>query len=536
MITNEILFIVDEENQLLFDGVKFKEAPSKDTKEYFSGAVLPSSFIKTYGMKIPKTIPEEKMEMQVEMSMYEDSGLDPEVEYKISSSIIELEGDDNFVEAYACEVSELEEKFEKVIKKNSHVDTIFPAPLAYTSLYAYEKLEKSNDIFIHLSEENSYAVIFKDGKYISTNSIPSLNELAKKIEVSPSEIREHLTTKGIKAELYLDESQQEVSQPSAPKIEENDDSYGEDILLFKDEEQTVGSSIEDKLNPLQKELLDKTSDELSKVVDRIARTISHKRGVFKLENIDNIYLDMQTDDIPGFLELFSAYGYEESKKSVLDVFPEIQKEQKHLAMYALCVLANAQGLCVVANLSIFDRKPPFLKTHVGVFSMVLLASFIVASAYPIYGYLTIQTLTQKEIELKQNLSKMEKATQKLQLNLKKERKIRDSLKKDKAGIIKEMRTYDAMVDTLLSLKEDTLKHQKIIRDIDISLKKYSLSSKHLDVNGSNGAIVQIVTKYKKRDDIAKFMQELLNLGYTTVQTNKIEKNETYYESFVEIQP
>lgn len=536
MITDKILFIVDEDKELLFDGVKFSDAPSKDIKEYFSGSVLPLSFIKTYGMKIPKATPQEKMEMQVEMSMYEDSGLDAEIEYKISSSVIELDGDDNFVEAYACEVLELEKKFEKVIKKNSHIDTIFPAPLAYTSLYAYEKIKKSNDIFIHLSEENSYAVIFKDGKYISTNSIPSLNELAKKIEISPSQIREHLTTKGIKAELYLDESQQEVPKPSAPKIEENDDSYGEDILLFKDEDQVVGSSIEDKLNPLQKELLDKTSDELSKVVDRIARTISHKRGVFKLENIDNIYLDMQTDDIPGFLELFSAYGYEEAKKSVLDVFPEIQKEQKHLAMYALCVLANAQDMCVVANLSIFDRKPPFLKTHVGIFSMVLLASVVVASVYPIYGYFTIQTLTQEETQLKQELSKMQKVTKKLQANLKKERGIRDNLKKDKANIITEIKTYDAMVDTLLSLKDDTLIHQKLIKDIDNSLQKYSLSSKHLDVNGSKGAVVQIVTRYNRRDDIAKFMKELLGLGYKTVQTNRVDKNETYYESFVEIQP
>lgn len=529
MITDKILFIVDDNQQFLFDGENFSVAP-KNTKEYFSGAVVPSSFIKTYGMKLPKVTPSEKMEMDVEMAMYEDSGLNPEIEYKIASSIIELDGDDNYIEAYACEVSELENKFSKVAKKNSHIDLIFPEHLAYGSLYMYNKLPKSNDIFIHMSEENSYAVIFKDGQYISTNSIPSLNELAKRIGVRTDDIRKHLTQKGVKAELY----EQNTSTHSAPKTD--DDSYGEDILLGGGSSNADDAFLE-KLYPLERELYEKTSDELSKVVDRIARTISHKRGVFKLDNIDNIYLDMQTEDIPGFLEFFNAYGYENSAKKILDVCPNVEKEKKKFALYALFVLANAQGICsTTANLTVFERKPAFFKTQVGVFSLIMLLSFILAGAYPVYGYLQLDKLSAQESILKKDLAKMESVTKNLHSKLKKEREKRDSLKHDKNNLVEAIKTYDAMINTLLDLKEDTIKHQKIIRDIDISLKKYTLYSKHLEINGSKGAVIQIVTKYDRRDDIAKFMKELLHLGYKKVQTNKIEKNETYYESFVEIQP
>ncbi len=527
MVTDKVLFIVDDNQQFLFDGKKFSDAPKK-TKDYFSGAVIPSSFIKTYGMKLSKSIPSEKMEMDIEMAMYEDSGLNPEVEYKIASSIIELDGDDNYVEAYACEVSELEMQFSKVVKKNSHIDAIFPAHLSYSALYAYEKIPKANDLFIHISEKNSYAVIFKDGKYISTNSIPSLNDLAKKIGVKQTDILEHLTKKGVKAELYT------KKESSVSNSSDSDDSYSEDILLMNDDE---SNSVLSTLDPVERELYERTVEELSKIVERVARTISHKRGVFKLESIDNIYFDMQTEEIPGFLEFFDAYGYENSKKTILDVCPDVEKEKKRFALYALFILANAQGLCnTTANLTIFERKPSFFKTEVGVFSLVLVLSLILSVAYPVYGYLTLDKLTQQEEELSIDLKKMQRVTKTLHAKLKKERKKRDELKKKRDKIVETLKTYDAMVDTLLSLKEDTLKHQNIIHDIDTTLKKYTLYSKHLEINGSKSAVIQIVTKYDRRDDIAKFMKELLHLGYKKVQTNKIEKNETYYESFVEIQP
>jgi hypothetical protein len=76
--------------------------------------------------------------------------------------------------------------------------------------------------------------------------------------------------------------------------------------------------------------------------------------------------------------------------------------------------------------------------------------------------------------------------------------------------------------------------QKMMKDVNIAMKKYKLSSKHLFCDNNHSMSVQIITKNEARDRIAEFMKELLTKGYAHVQTNKVEKNENYYESFVEI--
>ena len=125
MRTDEILFIIDENRQLLFNGSEFKEVPAKKIREYFSASSLVPSLVRTHGFKIAKTAAAEKIEIQSEMKMFDEANLDPDTDFKISSLTIPLENDDdNYIETYAIETSKLDEMFSKIANKNKHIDAI----------------------------------------------------------------------------------------------------------------------------------------------------------------------------------------------------------------------------------------------------------------------------------------------------------------------------------------------------------------------------------------------------------------------------
>lgn len=489
MNKDKILFIVDEK-EFLFDGSSFSEPESKNPQNYLNAAVVPSSNLRTYGFKTPKSTTSEKIEIQAEINMYEDGGLDHDVDFSISSMIVPLEDiEDNYVETYAVETSALDEKFDWVVKKYRYLDLIFPPALCYSALYVNSMLEGKNDLFIHIGEKNAYAVIFKNGHYISTRTIASIDELAEKVGVDSLKMKELLSTKGVKDELYEDS----------------------EFLVMSD-----------------------TQEQLSKVVERIAHTIGHKRGIFKLESLDRIFLDFEGLKIPGFLELFNSYGYGEASKDVLDVFVDIKAGMKHHALCALYALCVVEGKIEPVNLTTYERRPSFLKTKVGEFSIVMILAVILSAGYPLYALIKLDTLSSTKKSLEQEVSKMLKLTQKLQIELKEKRKHRDELKAGKDEKISKIKSYAEMLDTLEKFDSDTLARQKMLKDINLVMKKYALSSKKLEFKEPDFVNIQVIAQRDKRDNIAMFIKDLLSLGYSSVITRKVEKNERYYESFVEI--
>lgn len=531
MITQEILFIIDENKQLLFDGKIFKNKPSKKVKEYFSGATIPLPLIRTHGFKAPKTNTEEKTEIQAEMKMFDETGLDPDIDYKIVPLTIPLENNDNnYIETYAVEVSKIEELFSSIAKKNSQIDAIFPPSITYLSLYTFELLEKKSDLFIYFGDDISYAVIFKNGQYISTRTIPSLNELADKIGLKLDELKKHLSQKGILANKYITkEPEKKVEETN---VQDSSDIYNAESLMAMPKDDTIKGT--NQLDPIQKGLLERTTVELSKLCDKIAHAIGHKRGVFKLETIDRIYLDFEGSDIPGFLDIFNNIGFEDSSKEILNIFEDVEVGLKHYAVNALYALGAAQEKHKIVNQTIFERKPAFLKTNVGQFSIVLLSSIIFSSIYPIYAYLELEDLIKQENILKNDVAKMEKATKKLTKALNSQRVIRNKLRDTNKKINSDIRSYDYMLNHLQKFDIEAISRQKMIKDINILMSKYKLSSRSLIFREPSNVIVQIISTYDERDNIAKFIKDLLLLNYSKVRTKEVIKNKHYYESVVEI--
>jgi len=490
MTTEEILFIIDENQQLLFNGTEFHPLEDKKTKNYFSASTITQSELKIHGFKISQSASDEKIEIQSEMKMFEEANLNPEIDYKIAALKIPLEDDDdNYIESYAVEISSLEQQFSSIAKNNKQIDAIFPPSLSYSALYSFELLEKKNDLFIHFGDDESYAVIFKSGQYISTRILPSINEIANKVGVDITKMKEILSTKGV------------------------------DNSLFTPEEFLH---------------MGNTEDELSKIVERISHTIGHKRGIFKLNSIDRIYLDFEGSDIPAFLNLFDNFGYESATKQTLDIFENVEVGMKHYALNALYALAKIQEKDTLLNLSIFERKPSFIQSHVGQFSIVMLVATLLAAIYPVYAMLDVEKLSNQENKLNNDVKKMNKVTLKLQVKLKNLRKEREELKKNLSDSLLKINTYSHTADALLDFDKEALSRHKMMKDINLAMRKFSLSSQSMEFDESKTIMVQIISNYNKRDNISQFIKELLSKGYSHVRTKKVQKTENYYESFVEI--
>ncbi len=492
MIQDKILFVAHDGTYLLFDGSNFSPIEAKKSKNYYCGGVVSAPLLRHYGMRVSENISPEKLEIQAEMSMYEEAGLDPDIDFKIASISIALEdSSEQFVESYAIENSVLTEIFSKNISKLGHLDFILPSFLKYDALYAYEKIERKNDLFIYFGEDEAYAVMYKDSHYISTRTITTLNELAQKLGVELSVVKTLLSSKGVENE-----------------------NYSADEFL--------------KMHTIQ--------EELSKIVERVAHAIGHKRGVFGFDSVDRFFLDFEGQDIPGFLELFNNYGFENSQHSPLRVFDAIEPQRYSDALSALYILGLVQEKYTSANLTIFERRPVFYKTHSGVFFIVLAMALVAALAYPVYGTYQLSLLEKERFMLDEKVQVMTALTKKLQKKLKEVRLEKKYAEEQRDTIIATIASYDELIDTLREQKQDKKARQLMMQDVNTAMAKYKLSSQNLDQNGSQRMQVHIISEYQKRDDIAKFMKDLIALGYLHVSTREIKRKENIYESIIEIRP
>ncbi len=490
MTTAKILFIFDDKSKMLFDGIKFHDIGSSSIKEYYSATALSSTEIKTHGFMIAKSASEQKIEIQAEMKMFDEVNLDAEVDYEISSHTIPLQNsEENYIESYAVESLKLEEKFGETAKELKQIDLIFPSYLSYIALYSFEHLEKKSDLFIHFGDEQSYAVIFKDGEYISSRALPSIAEIADKVGVHLEDMKAMLGAKGLDSSLYSD---------------------AEFIQMGN------------------------TEDELTKIVEKISHTVGHKRGVFKLEGLDRIYLDFEGGDIPGFLDLFESFGYESATKEILEIFTEVEAGMKHSALNALYALGDIQQKHKVPNLTIFERKPSFFKSHFGQFSLVLLLSILIGAAFPIYAMFVIEDLTTKENALKGQVAKLDENTKRLKSELDEIKAQKELAQKELDDRSKKLHTYSKTVDALLGFDHNALERQKIFKEVNIAMRKHRLLSRDINYSEDGMLVVEIISKYDQRDTISKFIKDLLRQEYSYAGTNKVERFENHYESFVEI--
>ena len=490
MEENKIVLSTTDGELRLFDGENFVALPGKKLSGYFSGVSLNATHLLTHALRVPETITPEKLEIQAEMSMYEEAGLDPEQEYKIASLTVPLERENElFVESYAIERHALEQMFKKAASKIGHIDVVLPSFLRYSALYAYEKLEPKTDVFIYFGKDEAYAVTYKNARYVASRTVITLEEFSKKLSIESDALKSLLQNKGV-----LNENYSADEQPLMHAIQE----------------------------------------EFSKILERIAHAISHKRGIFGLESIDRFFLDFEGKTIPGFLENFANYGYESASFDVLNVFESVPASLRSDALFGLYALGVLSHRCEGPNLSVFERQAPFYKTHAGIFFLVLGIAVLGAVTYPMYATIKLSELEVEHNTLQARVEKMKTLNDKLQRKLVEVRQKRQELHAEKETHEQRIESYDHLVDTLKQQRQSKKTRRQMFRDINEAMAHYKLSSRNFDQNGTSEVRVHIISEFGKRDDIAKFMKMLLHQGYQSVNTHEIRLEENLYESVIEV--
>ncbi|WP_353661785.1 hypothetical protein [Hydrogenimonas sp. SS33] len=476
---------------LRFDGETWSETTPKEAKKRFCAAMVPAELIRSHTFKVPIGTSEEKLSTTVEITMFEEGGLDLNEEYAIAYIRHPLDFESSWlVEAFAVESAKLHERFDALAKRTGHIDLLSVPYLAYEALYRYERADAAaTELFLYLGESASYAVLCKEGRYIAHRTLPSLLSLATRAGVTVEVVEETLKTRGLEAERF---------------------------------------------GPDERLLLTTIQEEFEGIVRRIGQAVSHKRGIFGFGGVDTVLLDFGGAEIPGLWELLDGYGFEESRKGVVSCCPKLPAESQHEGVEALYLLAAFKKEVEAPNLTIFEKPTPFLRTHTGLFLSAVAAALLAVAGYGLYLAAELGEQQREAERLQREYDTARKSFERLGSQLKQEKAERDVLQKEVKRKNLELMAYDEAADAMMLIEDSKRRRRQMMRDVDTALAEYRLSATSLEQNGSKRMRVDILTGYSDRDRIAKFMKRLAEKGYSSVGTDAIRLDKDVYRSSVEI--
>ena len=492
-MASETVFVCTSNEKELwrFDGATFEKALPKHVKRGFCGSVLPVDAVHSHTFKIPIGTSEEKLGTVVEITMFEEGGLDLEKEYAIDYVKYPLDFESSWlIEAFAVSHEDLHARYDVAAGAAGHIDWLAVPFLVYESLYVYDKADSSKvELFLHLGDGSSFAVLCKEGRYITHRRLPSLESMALKANVSVDALKEALRQRGLERE-----------------------KYGPDETL----------------------LITTIQDGFVNIVERVAQTVNHKRGIFGIGNVDTILIDFEQETIPGLWELFDSYGFSDSRKGALSCCETLDADMQHRGIEGLYLLAIAQEKLDAPNLTIFEKRPGFFRSHTGRFVAAVGIASLITGGAGLFGHIKLDTLETKCANLETRLMTVQEKSKYFRKKLREERARRDmaaeKLEKAKQTIM----AFDEAADTMMLINASKEKRQGMMRDVVEAMQKYRLSATSMEQNGSKRMKVDVLTSYAKRERIAKFMKDLVDKGYKGVGTKAIRLDEDVYQSTVEI--
>ncbi len=486
---NSRVILLYNEKALFFDGENIKSANFKDTKKYYTGALLPLKYIDTLTFKLPKTLSEEELSIHIEMKMYNEGGLDANKEYVIDFIKYDM-GDNYIVEAFALSKDDFDEVFKKYIKKVSAIDIVFPRFLSYQALYQKELSKESNDLFIYLSEDEAFGAVYKKGEYIGYRIIDPLSQISKKVGVEVVKLKEYLSQKGLIRENY--------------SLEET-------------------------------HIIDALQDLFLKNIEKIVYFINHKRSIFGLEGIDNIYIDFYGSELKGIKDFFVSFGYEDIDIKRLEC---CNVKDTEINLYIVCQylyqVANEEKRQKI-NLTYLERRKPIYQYLVFKYTLALL--FFALLGLGTYGYFYYKDselqdiISQKESRLKRLKNESAQLLKKLKELKDKNQKIKVNIKNIEHDIF----VYETTIKMIPLIEKQKLKREKFMNDVVFALAKYKLNTKYIKQKNSKDMEISLISEFYQRDKIAKFIDRLLKENYKDVYTKKIGYENGIYKSIVKVQ-
>jgi len=455
---------------------------------------LQYSDIISHSFKITSKLPREELLVKTELKMYEDIGLDPTKSYQIS--YIEknkISNSELLIEALAVDKELLKKQYQNSLKGIKYIDYLVVPFLAYETLYTHNILEPKHDIFIYISKDEAFTASYKDGHYISSKRIKSINDMVndlknRNITVTSDELCETITKKG------LDKNSYEL---------------------------------------LQYDLHEYLVESFEELFSKIKNLSLHNRNVYNFTQIDRLFISCCGESIPFLTEYVQNY-VQQANFITLNFLQteEIDTLDAISASYAKDQILNNDNS---HNMTFFEKKEPFYKSEVGKFTFAAIASTLILSIYPTYLYLEIDKKSKENKVLKQQEQTISKSSKKLKTELK---RIKEEIAKtdlQKKDGIEKLKSLQSIANSLLELKSKDTKYTAMFLKINKALKNYHLSLNKISQTDDHTLDLELSSKEKKRDTIALLMKDLLNDGFSSVTSHEITlSDDDIYRSVVKV--
>jgi len=485
-VTENSIIFLDSEHTIVYDGKKAVLDTKIKHSELFSAATIPLKYIHSFSFKISKNVSDDELVLKTELKMYKEGGLDAEKEYSIDFIKYDL-GDEYLIEAFALAKDDFDNYLADFPYKIDVIDFASPRFLAYEALYETKKAEKSNDLYIYISDDEAFGAIYQNGKYIGHRVINSLQAISKRTGLELVKLKEYLSEKGFKRENY-----------------------------------TLDDTI----------ILDTIIEVFSKDIEKIVYSINHKRGLFGLSGLDYVFIDFDGHNIEGIEEFFSQYGFEPTIKPLQQQAQELTPSLSVLLDY-IFKLRNGADFHQI-NLTLLERKKPLIQ-YIGFrYILEILVVIVFLLGIGIYVSYYLNTQEDKIFDFNRKVKEQKKRVEALTLRMKKVKKKNSSLLKEKKALEDKIFVYETTFRIIPMIGEMSIKRQKMMNDILTVLKRYRLNSSSLLQKDEKSFEIMLISKSNRRSDIAKFMHDLIKMGYKNVMTQDIAYKNGIYKSKIYI--
>lgn len=485
------IILLYNQKAIIYDGKKLQSTDFKDTKKNFTSALIPIKYLNLFSYKISKDTSDDDIAIQTEIKMYNEGGLNSEKEYVIDYIKYDI-GSEYLIEAFALSKDNFDAYFSEYASKVSALDMLFPRFLSYQALY--DDNEGKNDLILYISEGESFATLYQKGRYIGYRSLNSIEEISKKTGIEVAKLKEYLQTKGLSQE-----------------------NYGLDEMHILDSVQGI----------------------LLKDIEKIMYSLNQKRSLFGFDGIDRVFVDFEGYNIPGLEQFFVPYGYDSLSIDTLkyetnDKYGNISIVAKYLYQMHSIQKEDA-GDYQSINLSFLLRKKPITKYLTFKYALVLTVTVVVC--FTIYLYFETllsqqrDKIRQRQIALKQEKAKAAKFKKKF-IEFKKKY---NDLQKTQKKIEDDIFVYENTLSAIPLIESEKYRRQKFMNDIVLTLKMYKLNALYIKQHDNKSLDIMLVSDSKKRDNIAKFMKELLKKGYQSATTKQIFLQKGIYKSQIRIE-